>query len=167
MINGDLKVQDFSRTCHDCDFFLLYENFLLVITVFVIASVHVHGWHKKLESWKELRPEHLKLAWVQLMLLDAEQAIELAVSSFKSSCNLLLLSLLYSQIIKRSTDNSEISLPLAVKQSPKLHLAIYVQEFLIWHLWLRTLRCSLLRCLLWVFRLSTAIIFSEWSLKQS
>jgi hypothetical protein len=65
------------------------------------------------------------------MLLDAEQAIELAVSSFKSSRNLLLLSLLYSQIIKRSTDNSEISLPLAVKQSPQLHLAIYVQEFLI------------------------------------
>ena len=75
---------------------------------------------------------------VQVVFLDPKEAIKLAVASLSSSCNLLLLAFLDVQIVKGPAAYSEMSLPLAVYESPELNFAIDVQKlsFRCLRLWL-------------------------------
>lgn len=108
------EIHDLSGACHDIDLFLLDENLLLVITPLFVSIVDIHGWHEQLKCGEELGTEHFELARVQVVFLDAKEAIELAVASLSSSCNLLLLAFLDVEIVKGPAAYSEMSLPLAV-----------------------------------------------------
>jgi hypothetical protein len=62
------------------------------------------------------------------MLLDAEKVIELSVADVESTDYLLVGVLLDSDVVECTAAHSEVSVPLAIEESPEFHLDLDVGE---------------------------------------